>query len=218
MKIYDITPLISEEIAVFPGDQAYERQIDSDIATGDSFSLSHIITTLHLGAHTDAPNHYHAEGRGIHEQPLDYYIGPCQVITAPPKDAPHRLICDDLADTTITQSRVLFKTESFPDVNHWQADFTALSPELIHMLREKGVKLVGIDTPSIDPADAKELISHAAIYKNDMAILEGIVLSAVPDGEYTLIALPLKLLNADASPVRAVLIESPKAFTFSEDT
>ena len=105
--------------------------------------------------------------------------------------------------------RVLFKTSSFPDPNKWSNNFNSLSPELIQFLATKNVCLVGIDTPSIDPSDAKELSSHHCIYQNNMAILEGIILDSIQPGEYTLAAFPLKIENADASPVRAILMPSP---------
>ena len=101
--------------------------------------------------------------------------------------------------------RVLFKTGTYPDPTIMNEDFAALSSELVDWLHERGVRLVGIDTPSVDLFLSKDLASHKAILKNDMAILEGLVLDDVPEGEYELIALPLKLVGFDASPVRAVL-------------
>ena len=81
----------------------------------------------------------------------------------------------------------------------------ALSPALVEELARQGVVLIGIDTPSVDPATSKELPSHQAIYRHDIAILEGVVLTSVNEGDYELIALPLKIKGADASPVRAIL-------------
>ena len=89
----------------------------------------------------------------------------------------------------------------------WNEDFASLSPALIDQLASEGVRLVGIDTPSIDPMDSKALPSHHAVARRDLCILEGVVLAGVPDGVYTLMALPLKWMGADASPVRAVLLE-----------
>jgi arylformamidase len=102
---------------------------------------------------------------------------------------------------------VLFRTGSYPDPNHFNEDFCSLSPALIELLAGEGVRMVGIDTPSIDPCSSKDLPSHAMVAAHDMAILEGVVLDDVPDGVYTLIALPLRIEGADASPVRAVLVE-----------
>ncbi len=206
IKIHDISPLISDAIAVFPGDQKFARQVVMDFEKNDHLMLSSIQTTVHLGAHTDAPNHYHASGVGIHQRDLKYYFGECQVVHV--RVAPGaRIQVSDLMTKSIFSKRVLFQTRSFPNPEKWNDDFASLSPELIHFLAAKGVVLVGIDTPSIDPADDKVLESHNAIFQNDMAILEGIMLDAIGEGQYLLSALPLKLLDADASPVRAVLIE-----------
>ncbi len=205
MKIWDISPLVSKETAVFPGDVEFSRDVSLNMQQGDHLTVSSIATTLHIGAHTDASNHYHASGKGIDSRNLEIYLGPCQVIeVSVPKGA--RIVPKDVS-SPISAPRVLFRTNSFPNPNQWNSDFNSLSPELIDWLAEKKVCLVGIDTPSVDPADSKGLESHQAIFKNDLAILEGIVLDKVSPGNYTLIALPLKLLDADASPVRAILLE-----------
>ena len=115
------------------------------------------------------------------------------------------LLMPDAIDAEITESRVLFATGTYPDPNTFNTDFAALSPELIDWLAGRGVNLVGVDTPSVDPADSKDLPAHKAFLRNDIYILEGLVLSDVPEGQYELIALPLKLVGFDASPVRAVL-------------
>ncbi len=204
MNIIDISPEISEEIAVWPGDTLYKREVLMDVNQGDSFGLSRITSTLHLGAHTDAPNHY-STGAGISERSLNYYFGPCQVVSVSVSKG-ERVVVDHLPE--IKAPRVLFKTGSFPDPNNWNNDFCSLSPELIDLLAEKNVLLAGIDTPSIDPFESKELEAHSRVEKHNMAILEGVVLDKVREGFYTLCALPLKLKGADASPVRAVLIEN----------
>lgn len=176
-----------------------------DCKKGDNIGLSAFTTTPHLGAHVDAPNHYHADGVGISQRNLQYYYGPCQVIEVSlPRGA--RITIKDIQDHKITSSRVLFKTKSFPNPNQWNGDFNSLSAELVDELARHGVILVGIDTPSIDLADDKILESHHRVHAHNMAILEGIVLDEVPEAHYTLCALPLKMKGLDASPVRAVLI------------
>lgn len=204
---YDISPTLSPNIALFPGDKPYHRTVTADFKNQDNLLLSYITTSVHAGAHTDAPCHYHNNGQSIEERPLHYYLGRTQVVRVPKKSAPFRLYPEDIT-TIITEPRVLFHTESFPDPNTWRDDFTALSPELIHYLAQKNVLLVGIDTPSIDPAPATILLTHEAVYAHNMAILEGITLTHVPEGAYHLIALPLKLKDSDASPVRAILLKS----------
>jgi len=103
--------------------------------------------------------------------------------------------------------RLLLRTGSYPDPTRFNPGFASLSPALVHVLADQGVVLVGIDTPSVDPFDSKALESHQAILHRDLAILEGLVLDAVAPGLYTLIALPLRIPGADASPVRAVLVD-----------
>lgn len=201
--IYDISPTISPQIGVWPKDTPFRRNVALNTDGGDNITLSSIETTLHLGAHTDAPNHYAQNAPDMASRSLHYYLGEVQVITVPCKFG-QRILLSHL-NTDIVAERVLFKTESFPNPNQWNADFMALSAELIHFLHDAGVILVGIDTPSIDLQDDKVLESHSAVHSHDMAILEGIVLTDIEDGIYELIALPLKVEAADASPVRAIL-------------
>jgi arylformamidase len=202
---FDISPEISEHIAVFPGDTPYRRQVALDLNRGDNLTLSRIETTVHLGAHADAPSHYDARGEGIGARPLELYHGDCQVLRVPNRGPAARLRPADLAAASIEAPRVLLRTDSFPYPNRWTDGFCALSAELIDFLADRGVRLVGIDTPSVDPAQDARLETHRAVWRRDLAILEGLVLTDVPDGIYHLTALPLRLRDADASPVRAVL-------------
>ncbi len=209
-EIYDISPMLSERTAIFPQDIPFSRELTLDFESGNrNLLLSSIRTTVHLGAHTDAPNHYDPKGVSIDERPLGYYLGPCQVISVRLQRG-ERIRTKDLGVTRVGAPRVLFKTESYPDPDRWNNDFNSLSAELVDELASQDVVLVGIDTPSIDPADDEGLESHQAAARHDLAILEGIVLKDVPDGFYTLVALPLRLKGADASPVRAVLIKDGK--------
>ena len=206
-KIYDISPTISKDIAVFPGDTPFEREVLMSFEKGDHLLLSTTRSTLHIGSHADAPNHYHPKGQGIDERDLHLYLGLCQVISVKLKPK-ERILPDHLQGQKVRAPRVLFKTSSFDDPDNWNNDFNSLSPELIEWLAKEKVKLVGIDTPSVDPADDKVLHSHNCIYENNFAILEGIILKDVKDGLYTLVALPLKIKGADAAPVRAILVEN----------
>lgn len=201
--LYDISPPITERLAVWPGDTPPSREILLDLRRGDSVTLSTLRATVHLGAHADGPNHYGADAPGIDARPLEDYLGPCQVISV--AIAPGERITPAHLLPPIRQPRVLFRTGSFPDPTDFRHDFAALSPELIEMLADLGVRLVGLDTPSVDLFDSKDLPSHLACLRRDLAILEGLILSHVPDGNYELIALPLRLVGFDASPVRAVL-------------
>jgi len=206
-RIFDITPVVSPRIAVFPGDTPFSRDVLLSIDDGAHLDLSTVHTTVHVGAHVDAPSHYKRGAPSIEARDPARYLGRCQVVRVPHA----RGRCLDVDDLTgpIVAPRVLFATGSFPDPDSWNADFAALDPTLIAHLHHHGVHLVGIDTPSIDPATSHTLDAHAAVAARDMAILEGIVLDGVAEGVYTLVALPLKLEGADASPVRAVLVDGP---------
>lgn len=208
--ILDISPLVTDRIGVFPGDVPYRRIPSLAIADGANIDLSAVHSTLHVGAHADAPSHYAAGGLHIAARPLELYYGPCQVVDVAAGRGV-RLLPESL-DTAIEAPRVLFKTGTFPDPNVFNEDFASLSPALVDWLHARGVRLVGIDTPSIDPCHDPVLESHQAIARHDMAILEGLVLAHVPAGVYTLVALPLRLDGADASPVRAALVRTTPAF------
>jgi arylformamidase len=210
-KIYDLTPKISPRLGVYPGDQVFKRNIAMSFAKKDHLELSSILTTLHLGAHADAPSHYHAKGKAIAERPLSYYMGAAQLIRIRGLKPKERVMPKHLR-VEISAPRVLFDTMSFPDPEAWNSDFNSLSPELLEFLAGEGVKLVGIDTPSVDPDDSKKLESHQVLFKHDYAVLEGLYLKDVPEGLYTLIALPLPIENGDASPVRAVLLAGVHGF------
>ena len=203
-KAIDISPLISEETAVFPGDQRFARKTVMDMQKNDHLTLSSIETTVHIGAHTDAPNHYSASGAGIDAVTFEAYLGDCQVIEV--TQAKNNVIEPEDIKEKIISSRVLFKTLSFSNPMQWNDNFFAFSAQTIEFLYQNKVKLVGIDTPSIDPASSKTLDAHRKVFERDMSILEGIVLNHVKTGSYELIALPLKIKNADASPVRAILL------------
>lgn len=204
MKIIDISPRVSPSIAVWPGDVPFSRDVALDMNAGDNLTLSAMTATLHLGAHTDAPSHYTAAGGDIASRSLERYYGPAQVIEVDVARGA-RITPDDLK-SPVTAPRVLLKTGTFPDPDDFNEDFAALSPELVDHLNDRGVILIGIDTPSVDLFSDKALLSHNAIARHDLAILEGVVLGHVQPGPFTLIALPLPLVGCDASPVRAALV------------
>lgn len=214
MKIIDISPSIHSKLAVFPGDTPWKRTIALDFAKGDHLLLSQMQATLHLGAHADAPSHYHPDGEGIDTRSLDYYLGPCQVIDL----SQHNYSSSDwkinlgIFNLNIIQTpRVLFKTLTF-DPYQWKTPFASFDHQLISKLKQLGVITLGIDTPSVDAWNSKDLETHNAIFKNDMAILEGLDLAHTSEGLYRLIALPLKIQAGDASPVRAILLEGSHDF------
>jgi arylformamidase len=202
-RILDISPLITPALAVWPGDTPPNREVLLEMERGDTVTLSSLHSTVHLGSHADAPSHFGKGARGIESRPLEDYLGPCQVIGVAASTS--SLIGPEALGVEITEERILIHTGTYPDPNRFQEDFAALAPELVDFLHERGVRLVGVDTPSVDLFDSKDLPAHRRFLVHDMAIIEGLVLEDVPPGRYELIALPRRLVGFDASPVRAVL-------------
>ncbi|MBL9141222.1 MAG: cyclase family protein [Phycisphaerae bacterium] len=204
-RLIDISPIISHRTAVFPGDTAFSRRDLMHVDRGDAITLSAITTTVHLGSHVDAPVHYGKGGRTMNEQPLDLYVGRCLVVRMTVGRG-GRVGVDHVAGRVpFGTDRLLIATGTYPNADEWNDDFAGLEPDLVRWLDTRGVRLVGIDTPSVDCATSKDLPAHAAFFACDMALLEGLVLTDVQEGAYELIALPLRIEGADASPVRAVL-------------
>lgn len=201
--LFDISPPLDASLAVWPGDSPLSREVLLELARGDSVTLSTLRATAHLGAHADAPSHYGAGGPDIASRALDLYLGPCQVMrVAVPRG---ECVTPEMLSGPPEAPRVLLATATYPDPHRFAQDFAALSPRLVDHLHGAGVRLVGIDTPSVDLFASRELAAHGRFLAHDMAILEGLVLDGVPEGTYELIALPLRLTGFDASPVRAVL-------------
>ncbi|CAG0990061.1 Kynurenine 3-monooxygenase [Phycisphaerales bacterium] len=205
-SVIDITPAVTAKLGVWPGDTPLSREVLCDITKGDTVTLSTLRATVHLGAHADGPNHYGLGAPGIGERSLSHYIGPCRVLEARVGRG-GRVRVEDVVGglDQVTEARVLIKTGTFPNPDAWNSDFAAITVDLVEALAARGVITIGIDTPSVDLQDCKDLRAHKAILKHDIAILEGLDLSAVRPGVYELIAAPLKLMGFDASPVRAVL-------------
>ncbi len=208
--LWDISPPVHAGSPVFPGDTAYQQRWSATIAPGCPVNVGALTLSPHVGAHADAPLHYDPDGAAIGALPLDAFLGPCRVI--------HAIGCGALvqwqhlahAVDGSLPPRVLVRTYQHAPVDRWDPDLAAYAPETVERLADAGVQLIGIDTASIDPASSKALPSHQVIRRRGLRVLENLVLDAVPEGDYELIALPLKLTTADASPVRAVLRTLPK--------
>ncbi len=201
--IYDISPPISKNLQVWPGDAQMSRELLSAPQGEDGFTLSALRATVHLGAHADAPSHISPRGRTIDQQNLERYLGLCQVLCVPAERG--ACILPEHLPAPVTAERLLVATSTYPNPEEFNRDFAALSLQLIDHVHEKGVQLIGIDTPSVDLFTAEDCPAHKRCLDHDVAILEGLALGGVPEGAYELIALPLRLVGFDASPVRAVL-------------
>lgn len=205
-RVWDISPPVAPGSPVFPGDTPYSQEWSATLATDCPVNVSRITMSPHVGAHADAPLHYDPQGAPIGAVDLSPYLGPCRVIHAIGKGPLVRW--EHLAHAARElPARVLVRTYERMPVDRWDAQLAAYAADTIEQLAGLGVKLVGIDTASIDPAESKTLDSHQVIRRLGLRVLENLVLDDVPEGDYELIALPLKLMAADASPVRAVLRE-----------
>ena len=208
MRLFDISEPIESSSATFPGDTPFSQEWVARQERGASCNVSTIRMSVHVGTHTDAPLHFDVAGPDIASVQLDAYLGRCRVVEVRGEGSPSLIPASALTPEVLRGAqRILFRTRSEHDHRVWDPAFTAVGPEAAKLLVAAGIKLVGIDTPSMDHADSKELDGHHLLYEGGVAILENIDLRAVPVGDYELIALPLKIVNGDSSPVRAVLRE-----------
>lgn len=208
MQLIDISPVLSELTPVWPGDTPLSRQWLTRLKSGSNIDLSTLNTTVHIGAHADAPSHYSDGGPTIDQVDLVPYLGPCVVVDARG--------CEQIQPEHFAAAiqsgarRLLFKTRKQREGLVFETDFASFSPESVAIMGEAGILLAGIDTNSVDPFHSKELPAHKVFGQYNIRNLEGLDLFHVEPGEYELIALPLKLQGFDASPVRAILRRTTK--------
>ncbi|MET4579364.1 arylformamidase [Ottowia thiooxydans] len=203
-KLWDISPPVHAASPVFPGDTPYAQSWNAEISPGCPVNVSSLTLSPHIGAHADAPLHYDPQGAAVGLLDLSAFLGPCRVI--------HAIGVRPLIHWTHLAHaahelppRVLVRAYTRMPMDQWDDELPAFAPETVERLADAGVVLIGIDSASIDPASSKDLQSHQVIRRRGLRVLENLVLDEVPEGDYELIALPLKLMSADASPVRAVL-------------
>lgn len=208
-KIWDISQRLQTGIPVWPGDTVFTESRTWALTDNCPVNVSKFSLSTHTGTHADAPLHYDASGATIGEVDLTPYLGACRIIdvSASAGDIKPEMIRAYLKDSP---PRVLLRTYITAPQDAWDESFRAIAPATIELLAENGVMLIGTDTPSLDTQESKTMDAHHVVRRHRMAILEGLVLDGVPEGDYELIALPLKLATLDASPVRAVLRELVK--------
>ncbi|MGD2155288.1 MAG: cyclase family protein [Anaerolineales bacterium] len=208
MKIYDISLPVSHELPTWPSDPRAQIFRVGDKNNGEDFNVSHLSMSLHTGTHVDAPFHIYSDGNTVDQLPIKSLNGRAYVVHLPDVEL---ITSDILAKTSIPlrTRRVLFKTENS---NYWSRgetkfhkDYVAISMDGARFLVERGIMLVGIDYLSIAPFD-QPLPTHEIFLRSGVIILEGLDLSEVPQGRYTLHCLPLKIIGVDGSPARAYLI------------
>ncbi|MHC4814324.1 MAG: arylformamidase [Planctomycetota bacterium] len=208
MKVYDISEPISEQTAVFPGDTPFSREWLMRMEEGHSCNVSTIQMSAHCGTHSDSPLHYASEDPDIASVDLSKYMGRCRVLAVTgegdPSLVPRSALSTEILDGV---KRLLLRTSDRHDHRVFDRNFTALGPAAAKAVVTAGLQLVGIDTPSMDHPESKELEAHKILRSGGVALLENLDLTGVPEGDYELIALPLRIIDSDSSPVRAILRE-----------
>lgn len=203
--LYDISRTVSPRSAVWPGDAPPRFTPQWQIALGQSVNLFTLSFSPHTGSHADAWYHYEAAGAHPAGMPLDAYVGPARVLSVTRRSGP--LTEDDFPAGALDGVERLLVHSHVSDLADgvWPAEFPWISPALIARLAGTGCRLIGLDSPSFDALDSGDLPGHHALYQHRLVNLECLMLRGVPDGDYELIALPLKLDEVCGSPVRAVL-------------
>ncbi|MEA1997095.1 MAG: cyclase family protein [Gemmatimonadota bacterium] len=207
-EIFDISVLLGVEEAAYPGDPEYHREVVCSLAEGDPFQLSGLRMSAHSGTHIDLPAHFIPGSETVDKFAVEKFILPAQVIRAGDTGAVER---DELEKMVIKKRRaLLFKTpnstKNLVCSGTYSSNYTWLTPDAASLCIEREAPLVGIDYYSVDRHGDLEFPVHRMLLGNRVPILEGINLAKAPEGEYTLVCLPLKLKGVEASPVRAVLV------------
>lgn len=203
MKIIDISRRLENGMPVWPGDTSFDYEVSWSKAESGSANVGSLSMSTHTGTHVDAPFHFDDNGKRIIELDLDLYIGPVRVLDMTGKES---IGTKNLKNLDLKGcKRVLFRTLSWKNSAEFPEKIPHLEADLGPFLAEKGIRLIGVDVPSVDPIDSKDLHAHHSLNNNGIHILESVLLDEVEPGDYELIALPLPLVEGDGSPVRAIL-------------
>lgn len=209
-RIWDISERVEPETATFPGDNPFSLEWVMRKEDGASCNVSTIRMSVHLGTHTDAPLHYDTDGADMASVDMQKYIGRCRVIDVQAEGSPPLIPAAALTPELLDGAeRVLLRTSKDHNSRVFDPNFTSLGGAAAKVLADAGIQLVGIDTPSMDHSTNQKLDGHQALYGGGIAILENLDLTGVPAGDYELIALPLRIVGCDSSPVRAILRDLP---------
>jgi arylformamidase len=212
MKIWDVSRTLSSDLAQWPGDEPFRFRLTSMMAQGESVNLGAITTSVHNGTHGDAPFHFDATGAPIDRAPLEAYVGRATVVDLSRAFIEARdkqlITLEDLrphAEQIAATSRLLLKTGRWPDSTAFPKRIPVIAADVPAWLQKNGVRLLGVDLPSVDEIDSKSLQNHHALARAGVVIIESLDLSEVASGIYHFAAVPLKIVGADAAPIRAVL-------------
>ena len=206
--VYDIRVLLGVEDIDYPGTPPYSRELICSLKNGDTSNLSRLVMSTHSGTHLDAPSHFIPNGKSIDEYPATAFILPAQVVPIEDKEVIRPSELEKL--DTGAGDALLFKTENSISgrsiSREFLESFVCLSPEAADFCVRRKLGLVGIDYNTIEPYRARPFPVHEKLLYSGILILESINLREVPPGRYTLFCLPLKMKDAEASPVRAILV------------
>jgi arylformamidase len=209
-KIYDATVPLSSAVPTWPGDPRFKMVSVHRLADGDACNVARLTLGTHAGTHVDAPFHFLAEGSTVDQLPLELLMGKARVIGV--SSSRDRVDRKDLEDLDLSDElRVLIRTRSSGLLRQgpFREDFVWLTADAAALLVQRGIKLVGIDSPSVDRFDSKEHETHRTLLGAGVIVVEALDLSAVEPGEYDLFCLPLRLVGGDGAPARVVLRTRP---------
>ena len=212
MKVWDISRTLSNDLAEWPGDEPCRFRLTREKTKGASVNLGAISMSLHNGTHADARFHFDADGESIEKASLQTYLGRATVVDLwqafLDSKEKHLITIEDLrpfAEAIAATSRILVKTGRWTDSTLFPKQIPVITADVPAWLQKNGVKLLGLDLPSVDEIDSKSLQNHHALAHAGIAIIESLDLSNVASGIYHLAALPLKIVGGDGAPMRAVL-------------
>lgn len=207
LKYYDITMEISPDTIVFPGDPGVEINESASISKGDVCNVSLLKFGSHTGTHMDAPKHFYDNGNTIDKLKLDYFYGAVKVFEIPNVT---EITVNNLEALDINEGdRIILKTRNSELLKEkeFKTDFTYITGEAAEYLVKKKIRTIGVDYLSVEQFGSENFEAHYALLENNIAIIEGLYLADIKPGNYTLIALPLKIVGGNGSPTRAVLID-----------
>jgi arylformamidase len=205
LRIYDVSRRLVNGMPVWPGDTPFQFEVSWPMEESGSVNVGRLELSTHTGTHVDAPFHFDNDGKRIIDLDLNLYIGPARVVGMADKTS---IGVRDVKDLDLAGvERILFKTLAWENSAVFPDKIPHIEPDLGSYLADKGIRLIGLDVPSVDPIDSKELPAHHSLNRHGIHILESLNLVEIEPGDYELIALPLPLVEGDGSPVRAVLRE-----------
>ncbi|KWU56619.1 kynurenine formamidase [Bacillus mycoides] len=199
----DISQPLNNDIATWPGDTPFSYEVSWSKENSGSVNVGKLTMSIHTGTHIDAPFHFDNDGKKVLDLDIQVYVGPARIIDVSNLESIGKKELENFHLEGV--ERLLLRTSSHGKVNEFPDVIPHLRADIAAFLSEKGIRLIGVDVPSVDPLDDKELAAHHQLFKHGIHILENVVLDHVVDGDYELIALPLALTDAEGSPVRAVI-------------